>query len=248
MAETMTGLIGNSKLDRNSADQKIQDLLSQRQFSQAESLIKKRLQEDPKNPDIHYLQGVFYYFQGQVGLTVENLKKALELNSKHTDAAVCLSVLLNDIGKYDDAKRVFEQANQSIAHKQPRENTEINRKFAVKHLEIADLYFRYRRYDEAIEEYGKAAHLDPTFLDTRIRRAKAYAKKGFLTRAMQELQHLKLEQPWFIPARIQLGLLHYSQGNVLDAELEWESIRDIDPTHREALAYLDMAKKGRIKI
>ena len=37
---------------------------------------------------------------------------------KHTDAAICLSVLFNDIGKYDEAKKVFEQANQSITIKQ----------------------------------------------------------------------------------------------------------------------------------
>jgi tetratricopeptide (TPR) repeat protein len=208
-------------------------------------LIRERLREEPNSPDAHYLLGVMYYFQGQVGLTVENLKKALSIDPRHTDAAICLSVLLNDIGKYDDAKRVFEQANQSVVNKRPGDDLGVDRKFAVKHLEIADLYFRYRRYDEAIEEYSKAARLDPTTLDIRIRRAKAYAKKGFLTRSMQELQQLKREHAHFTPARIQLGLLHYSQGNILDAELEWESVVTIEPENREAQAYLQMAKKAR---
>lgn len=231
--------------NRSTEDKHIQDLLSQRQFSQAEVLIKKRLTDEPNSPDAHYLMGVMYYFQGQVGLTVENLKKALSIDPRHTDAAVCLSVLFNDIGKYDEAKKVFEQANQSVTFKQNSGDLGIDRKFAVKHLEIADLYFRYRRYDEAIEEYGKAARLAPTTYDIRIRRAKAYAKKGFLTRSMQELQQLKQENPKYIPARIQLGLLHYSQNNILDAELEWENILSIDPKNREAHAYLQMAKKAR---
>jgi Tfp pilus assembly protein PilF len=191
--------------------------------------------------------GVLHYFQGQVGQTVDNLRKALALDPRHTDAAVCLSVLFNDIGKYDDAKRVFEQANQSISNKRTGDDFGVDKKFAVKHLEIADLYFRYRRYDEAIEEYSKAARLDPSTLDIRIRRAKAYAKKGFLTRSMQELQQLKREHSHFLPARIQLGLLHYSQGNVLDAELEWENVISIEPENREAQAYLQMAKKARAK-
>ena len=187
-------------------DREIQDLLSQRKFAEAEGLIRDRMRQEPNNPDTHYLLGVMYYFQGQVGLTVENLKKTLSLDPRHTDAAVCLSVLMNDIGKYDDAKRVFEQANQSVAHQRAGTDLGVDRKFAVKHLELGDLYFRYRRYDEAIEEYGKAMRLDPSTLDIRIRRAKAYAKKGFLTRSMQELQQLKREQPQYIPARIQLGL------------------------------------------
>jgi tetratricopeptide (TPR) repeat protein len=226
-------------------DEQIQEFLSKRQFSKAEALIRDRIQRNPDDADAHYLLGVMYYFQGQIGLTVENLRKALALEPRHTDAAVCLSVLFNDLGKYDEAKKVFEQANQSITQHKSTDSLGADRKFAVKHLEIADLYFRYRRYDEAIEEYGKAARLDPTALEIRIRRAKAYAKKGFLTRSMQELQQLKREYPSFSPARIQLGLLHYSQGNVLDAELEWESVFQLEPKNSEAQAYLDMAKKSR---
>ncbi len=229
-------------------DQQIQDLLNRREFSKAEALIREKLQKEPESADGHYFMGVLHYFQGQLGQTVENLRRALQYDPRHTDASVCLSVLYNDIGKYDEAKQVFEQANQSVVFQHAGNDVEIDRKFSVKHLELADLYFRYRRYDEAIEEYGKAAVLDPSTLDIRIRRAKAFAKKGFLTRAMQELQQLKHENSQFIPARIQLGLLHYSQGNILDAELEWEGVVDIEPVNREALAYLEMAKQARITV
>ncbi len=233
-----------------SADRHIQDLLSRRDFARAQVLIQDKIDKNPEGADGFYLLGVMYYFQGQLGKTIENLKKSLHLDPHHTDAAICLSVLYNDIGRYDEAKRVFEQANQSVAHRRGGASASelgIDRKFAVKHLELADLYFRYRRYDEAIEEYSKAALLDPTTLDIRIRRAKAYAKKGFVTRAMQELQQLKREAADFLPARIQLGLLHYSQGNVLDAELEWESVLSVHPGNREATAYLEMASQARVK-
>lgn len=228
-------------------DKFIQELLQKKEYGQAEALIRDRIRQEPDSADAFYLLGVMYYFQGQLGPTVENLKKALHLDPHHTDAAICLSVLYNDIGKYDDAKHVFETANQSVAHKRTGEDRGIDRKFAVKHLELADLYFRYRRYDESIEEYAKSAMLDPTTLEIRIRLAKAYAKKGFLTRAMQELQQLKNEHPDYTLARIQLGLLHYSQGNILDSELEWEAVTQIEPTNREAIAYLEMAKQARLK-
>lgn len=238
---------GHSNTSTSAYEKQIQELLSKQDFQTAEAMIREKLKQEPDSADAHYLLGVMYYFQGQVGQTVENMRRALSLDPRHTDAAICLSVLFNDIGKYDEAKKIFEQANQSVVHKRIGDDMGIDRKFAVKHLELADLYFRYRRYDEAIEEYGKAALLDPTTLEIRIRRAKAFAKKGFLTRAMQELQQLKNEHPSYIPARIQLGLLHYSQGNVLDAELEWEGVTDIQPAHREALAYLEMAKQARMK-
>jgi tetratricopeptide (TPR) repeat protein len=227
------------------AEKQIQSHLSRREFSQAETLIKQKLNAEPTSADAHYLLGVLHYFQGNIPQTVDNLKRALSLDPRHTDAAICLSVLFNDIGKYDEAKKVFESANQSVAHRKGSTDQGIDKKFAVKHLELADLYFRYRRYDEAIEEYGKAALLDPTHLEIRIRRAKAYAKKGFVTRAIQELQQLKAENAKFTPARLQLGLLHYSQGNALDAELEWEAVLSEQPEHPEALTYLQMSRKDR---
>jgi tetratricopeptide (TPR) repeat protein len=232
--------------NRSQEYQLIQDTIEKRDYARAGEMISSHLEKDPDSPDAHYLKGVLNYFEGKIGPTIESLRRALSLDSSHTDAAICLSVLLNDIGRYDEAKRVFDQANQSVARNKLGEDFGIDAKFAVKHLELADLYVRYRRYDEAIEEYGKAALLDPSVLDIRIRLAKVYAKKGYLTRAMQELQQLKHEHPRYIPARVQLGLLHYSQRNVLDAELEWESILDIEPQNREAFAYLEMAKKSRL--
>jgi len=223
----------------------IQELLSNKEYQLAEALIRSHLSTQPNDPDAHYLLGVLFYFQGQIPKTIESIKKALKLNPQHTDAAISLSVLLNYVWKYDEDKHIFEQANHSIAKGASRNEDGINRKFAVKHLEIADLYFRYRRYDEAIEEYNKAADLHPELLEIRIRRAKAFAKKGYLTRSIQELQQLKRENPTYSPVRIQLGLLHYSQGNLLDAELEWEATFQIEPSNREAKAYLEMAKKTR---
>lgn len=229
------------------SDQAIQALLSRREFDRAKVLIDKKLEREPESADAHYLLGVFHYFQGRLPQAVAGLQKALDLDPRHTDAAICLSVLFNDIGKYEEAKQVFEQANRSVSQKRKSDTFGVDKKFAIKHLEIADLYFRYRRYEEAIEDYRKAAALDPETAEIRIRLAKAYAKKGLVTRALQELQQLKSEKPRYIPARIQLGLLHYSQSNVLDAELEWEAALEVEPGNREAQAYLEMAKYARVR-
>ncbi len=229
----------------NPTEARIQEFINQRNFNKAEELLQGLLRTNPLNADAYYLSGVSSYFQGQVGSTIAHLKKALELEPGHTDSAICLSVLLNDLGKYEEAKGIFEQANYSITQKKEGTVSGIDQKFSVKHLETGDLYFRYRRYDEAIDEYTKAALLNPQHVEIRIRRAKAYARKGFVTRALQDLQALKHEKPDYIPAYIQLGLLYYSQGNLIDAELEWETVLEKAPGHHEARAYLDMARRSR---
>src|SRR5690242_8184886 len=125
MAELMARTHDSSK---QSSDQKIQDLLARRQFAQAETVIRTKLKENPHSADHHYFLGVTHYFQGNLPSTVESLKRALSIDPRHTDAAVCLSVLFNDVGKYEDAKKVFEQANQSVAHKRTGADSAIDRK------------------------------------------------------------------------------------------------------------------------
>lgn len=239
--------ISHEASNQEHPEEQIQDLIHSKRFDEAAFHVEALLKQDPENPDAYYLKGILSHFQGKLGQAVDYLQRALSKDPRHTDAAICLSVLLNDIGKYSEAKTVFERANQSVAYQNIGDHYGVDRKFAVKHLELGDLYFRYKRYDEAVDEYGRAALLDPSALDIRVKRAKAYAKKGFVTRAVQELQQLKMEHPRFLTARIQLGLLHYSQGNILDAELEWEQVADIDPMHREAKAYLEMAREARMK-
>jgi tetratricopeptide (TPR) repeat protein len=225
--------------------QEIQKKIQTRNYPDAEKLIEDGLILEPDNSDYFYLRGLLRSYQGRLVDSIEDLRKALYHDPKHTDAAICLSVILNDIGRYDEAKKIFEQANQSVFLKQIGDDVQIDRRFAVKHFEVGDLYFRYRRFDEAIEEYNKAILLDPQSTDIRVKRAKAFAKKGFITRAIQELQQLKAERPTDLMVRIQLGLLHYSQSNLLDAEIEWESVLEQDPVHREATAYLDLIKKDQ---
>lgn len=166
------------------------------------------------------------------------------LNPKHTDAAISLSVIYNDIGKYDDAKKFIKSQTKRFKLKKPGNDFLLDRKFSIKHIELGDLYFKFHRYDEALDDYSKAQQLDPNQTLTRIKIAKVYAKKGFVSRAIQELQQLCIENETDVEARVQLGLMHFSQGNVIDAQIEWEKAREIEPADKEVSTYLSMARQA----
>ena len=67
------------------------------------------------------------------------------------------------------------------------EDKHINKKFASKHYELADLYLSYNRYDEALFEFNKVVGLDPENLEARIKISKVYAKKGFVVTAQLQV-------------------------------------------------------------
>ena len=117
-------------------------------------------------------------------------------------------------------------------------------KFANKHFEIAEMYFSYNRYEEALVEYNRAVLLDPTKLEVRIKIAKVYSKKGFTAKAFEELKKLKAEHPSYIPARVALGLLHYGKGNTIEAQSEWQNALSKDPHNEEIQMYLNLSKNA----
>lgn len=190
--------------------------------------------------------GHIFHNGGEISKAIKAFEKVLKVNPNHTDAAVSLSVLYNDIGQYENAKVIFQKADERVKNR-PLEglsDPHVNKKFSVKHYELAELYMSYNRYDEALFEYNKAINLDGENLEARVKVAKVYAKKNFLSKAFEELRRLKTEYPNYMPARIALGILHYGNGNVLKARAEWQKILAKEPKHPEAGMYLKLSENA----
>ena len=222
------------------------EYFDRQEYKKSQVVLNDIVESDDKNVDAFFLLANIFHINGEIGKAIKAFNKVLVLSPEHTDAAISLSVLYNDIGQYDEAKKVFETASERVKGKNRGagllEDKHINKKFASKHFEIAEMYFSYNRYDEALFEYNKVISLDPEDLVSRIKIAKTYAKKGFISKAIEELRTLKNEEPNFAPARIALGVIHYGNGNVLEAQAEWEKVLLKDPFHSEASMYLNLSR------
>ncbi len=220
------------------------ELYKANQIKKSCKVFTEILSEDPYCVDAHFYMANIFHIQGQLGKAVKAFNKVLELDPGHTDASISLSVILNDIGRYEDAQKIFEKANSSVKDKGVQD-PHINKKFADKHYELAEMYFSYNRYDEALFEYNKAAALDAENLEIRIKTAKVYSKKGYISKAFEELRKLKAERPDYIPARMALGLLHYGKGNTIEAQSEWQSALMKDPANEELQMYLTLSSSAK---
>jgi tetratricopeptide (TPR) repeat protein len=215
------------------------------EFKKARVIFNEILEADPQNIEsLFYLANIFHR-NGEIGKSIKAFNRVLELDACHTDASICLSVLYNDVGKYEDAKKIFDKANERVkkgAIGGEIQDKHINKKFSLKHQEIADLYLTYNRFDESLFEYNKAIGLDLENLEARTKLAKVYAKKGFFGKAFEELRKIKNEFPEYLEARLALGILYYGNGNVLEAQSEWEKVLIKNPNHKDALMYLNLSK------
>jgi len=232
----------------NSSDllEKAKNCYNNGEYKKSAAIFNEIIEVDPKSESaLFYLANIFH-INGEIGKAIKAFNKVLTLDPTHTDAAISLSVLYNDIGHYEDAKKIFNQANERVKTRargnEGIEDHHVNKKFSLKHLELADLYMTYNRFDEALFEYNKVVALDPESLETRIKIAKVYAKKGFISKAIDELKNLRLEHPNYSNARIALGVLQYGNGNILEAQMEWEKVMSIEPRNSEAAMYLNLSK------
>jgi tetratricopeptide (TPR) repeat protein len=223
---------------------KAKDAFQRNDLKTASLLLNEVIEQNPNSTEGFFHLANVFHVRGELGKAIKAFQRVLELDPHHTDAAISLSVIYNDIGKYEEAKSIFEKANNQVKNTQGQglADPHLNKKFSLKHYELAEMYASYGRYDEALFEYNKAATLDSDNLEIRIKIAKNYTKKGFTSKAFDELKRLKNEHPGYMPARIALGLLYYGNGNIIEAQAEWQNVLSREPNHPEASMYVNLSR------
>jgi len=184
--------------------------------------------------------GVIYHAQGRHADAEEAFASALRLNPRYTEAALNLSVTLNDRGKYDRAREVYSRA-VSASVGQPNALDRFARgKLANMHADVGAAYAGLSMFDEAVREYSKALDLCPEFADLRVRLGNVYRDMGVYHAAVAEFEHAKRLRPDYIPARIHLGVTLFSLGRKEQALTEWQAVLGIDPDNKSAKLYIRM--------
>ncbi len=221
-------------------------------YKEAEALLMQPTLQNSNNPEIFQMLATIYYNRGQFNKAVKTFKKALQVDPTYSDAAVGLSIILNDLGRYDEAKKVFEDAQSLIdKKKQTKASTLTNtveEKFASKHIELADMYLQYKRFDKALEQYQTAYKMTQKKIDVAILIAECLVQAGKPQQAIKELKAiLQLNQKAVAP-RLKLGLILYNSHMIAEAVDQWENVLRIEPKNDEAIRYLKMTQATGITI
>jgi tetratricopeptide (TPR) repeat protein len=225
---------------------KAKEAFQKNDLKTASLFLNEIIEQNPNATEAFFYLANVFHVRGELGKAIKAFQRVLELDPHHTDAAISLSVIYNDIGKYEEAKAIFEKANNQVKNNQSQgiSDPHLNKKFSLKHYELAEMYASYGRTDEALFEYNKASTLDPDNLEIRIKIAKTYTKKGFTSKAFDELKRLKNEHPGYMPARIAMGLLYYGNGNIIEAQAEWQNVLSREPNHPEAIMYIQLSRSA----
>lgn len=215
-------------------------------YKTAEPILNQPTLLNSKNPEVLQMLATIYYDQGKFNKAIATFKRALEIEPSYTDAAVGLSIILNDIGRYDEAKKIFEEARALLDQKKHAVTPDINEMFSHKHAELADMYLQYKRYDESAEQYVRAIALSAKKVDLTLRLAECYIQAGQKEKAIKELKTLLNYDPRLTAPRLKLGLILYNSHHIAEAVDQWENILRYEPKNQEALRYLKMAQAAGV--
>src|SRR5690606_6270934 len=126
-------------IDRSEILQIARDAFVAGKYEKAEPLLNQLLLLDNKNPEIFQMLATIYYDRSQFKKAIKTFRRALEIDPSYADASVGLSIILNDLGRYEEGKEVFEAAQRELAIIRNTADPYVNERFAQTHLELGDL-------------------------------------------------------------------------------------------------------------
>src|SRR2546421_2606112 len=90
--------------------------------------------------DAHHLLGVSYSLAGQPDKALEQLDRALALNPNYIEALIHRALVLNELGREEEANAVLRQARQVGAERRAGFHGHIAAKLANQHAALGEAY------------------------------------------------------------------------------------------------------------
>lgn len=215
-------------------------------YRTAEPLLQQAILQNNKDPEIYQMLATLFYDKGQFNKAIKAFKKALEIDPGYTDASVGLSIILNDLGRYEEAKEIYLDAQDRLNASKKQADPFIEDRIAQKHLELGDLYFQIEKFEDALEQYMKAKKLSNNPAQLILKVSECFMKLHKEHRATQELQLFLRDYPQNVEARVRLGIYMYQMNRVYEAVEEWEKVIMRDPHNADAKHYLQLARETRL--
>lgn len=195
--------------------------------------------------DVHNKLGIIYHRKELPEKAMSYFEKALKINPAYTEAALNLSIAYNELGRYEEAHRIFHKAVKTVCKTRVIKDPYVEGKLANEHARVGDQYYALGRLKEAIAEYKKALRLRPRFVDIVTRLGIAYRDMGDLESAIKAFIKARKINPKYLPASLHLGIIYYMKGFVDMAIREWNNALTIDPGNRDARIYLSFVSSAR---
>ncbi len=194
--------------------------------------------------DAHHLLGLSYSFVGQPAQALTQFDRALQLNARYVEALIHRGLVLNELGREEEATASLRRASQIGAELTLGFPTHVAAKLANQHAALGEAYAEAGALPDAISQYQAALGLGPTFHDLRYKLGRLLLEAGRALEAREQFETIVRERPAYLDAAAMLGLACYLAGDGLAARNVWEACRARRPEDPRVEAYLGMLDRA----
>ncbi len=147
--------------------------------------LKKSLQLNPKDADVHAYLGVVYMLLSDFPGAEKELEEALKLNPYLTDARNSLGAVYMKTGREEQARAIFEEALKDRTYATPEKIL----------LHLGTLHLDAKRYPEALDAFQRAVAANPAYAKGYLGLGQACAGMGKSAEAMAAFQKVVALEP-----------------------------------------------------
>jgi tetratricopeptide (TPR) repeat protein len=194
--------------------------------------------------DAHHLLGLSYSFVGQPDHALAQFDHALHLNPRYVEALIHRGLVLNELGREEEARASLRRASQIGAELRLGFPAHVAAKLANQHAALGEAYAEAGGLGEAITQFQAALGLGPTFHDLRYKLGRLLLEAGRALEAREQFETIVRERPAYLDASAMLGLACYLAGDGLAASAVWEACRERRPEDPRVEAYLAMLDRA----
>ncbi len=179
--------------------------LAIRNYPAALRHLKKVLEVNPADPQVHYDLSIVYRAKGLNDLALAHLKEALRLKPDYPEAYNALGSLYIDMKQYDKAIKWLQKAATDIYYKTPH----------YAYFNLGRTYEALKKYDLAKQNYKRATEIAPRF-------SRAYYRLGVIEQMQGDLKKARLYYEKALLYNTQDPEIYYSLGRVYLAAKEYK--------------------------
>jgi len=205
------------------------------QTNRALEQFLKALEDDPKDPYLHYDLAWAYNLKGVNAKAEFHAKEAIRLKPDFSVAQNYLGTLYFRSGRVDLAIESYQKALSNVLYTHPQDA----------HFNLGSAYLSRKEYDKAVEHLEKATRLVPEFVAAYNNLGEAYEGLHKNDKARRSYEKALELAPDYVMAHLNLGKLLYRSGERQAAARSFDQVIQLDPDSDAALEaqrYLNMLK------
>ena len=184
--------------------------------------LRQEIRNDPNSSDPYYKRGLYYKDHGNLVAAIEDMKRALQIDST-------VSVYHSELGELYYVKNEVDKARAELqkAINYDNQNTDAL-------LGLAEINLVLQKYDKSMDLVNEALKIDEHLYKGYFLKGYIYKETGDTSKAISSFQTTVEVNPNYFPGFMELGVMNQNKDNGISLDY-YNTALKLKPNDPEAL-------------